>query len=328
MQKILYLHLGFHKTGSTSFQATCAKGAGKLQSLGITYPTFKCDDRPATIINHSIPIISMFSDDPENYHINKRWGLSNKITEINASYRNQFEEYLTSSQNLCISGEGISLLTAQSLERMITLIDKYDYKIHAIAMLRSPYSALCSEIQQKIKIGNFNALISLDNSTKTPFKYQDYSKAKIVDKLSSVFKNTIQYASFESACLNPFGPAGFLMQEFLKTDPSAFEYSTENLSLYNLTVRLQNELNKINPRFKEDQRENNPTFPKGELNPGFVELGNEINENLACSRKFALTEAEYLLIADYIRSESDKLLKLTNIDFRGEKLTFSRPIIE
>ena len=328
MQKNLYLHLGFHKTGSTSFQATCATGAEKLQSSGITYPSFKCDDRPDTIINHSIPIISMFSENPENYHINKRWGLSNKTSKINASYRQQFEEYLTSAENLCISGEGISLLSTQSLKRMITLIDKHNFKIHAIAILRSPYSALCSEIQQKIKIGNFNALISLNNSAKKTFNCEWYSKAKIASKLKSIFKNAIQFVPFESACLNPYGPAGFLVQEFLNTDPSAFKYSKENQSLDNLTVRLQNEMNKINPRFIEHQGENNPTFPKGELNPGFVELGKGINKNLVCSKKFALTEAEYLLIADYIRSESDKILKLTNIDYRGEKLTFSKAIIE
>ena len=328
MQKICYLHLGFHKTASTSFQATCAKNINLLEEHDITYPIFKCNHRPEGIVNHSIPIISMFCNEPENYHINKRWKIDKEINDVNASYKNQFEEYLASSKNLCISGEGISLLDPTSLRKMISTITNYDYKINTIALIRSPYSALCSEIQQKIKIGFPNSLISLNDSARKPNWLKELSKARLVEKLDSILRSSINYFSFETACQHLYGPAGFLIQNHLRTDPSKFMYFNENKSLYNLTVRLQNELNKVSPRFKGKTEEKCLTFPKGALNPEFIQLNKRIDQNFADSGIFLLTEAEHSIIEDHIISETEQLLKLTGINFKHENIKFSEAFMK
>ena len=51
--KTCYLHLGFHKTATTSFQLSCGNNRDKLLEAGIYYPKFKFSDRKGNRWNHS-----------------------------------------------------------------------------------------------------------------------------------------------------------------------------------------------------------------------------------------------------------------------------------
>ena len=250
MSKICYLHVGLHKTASTSFQSTCGNNIDLLQDAGITYPWFSCAAaNKSRICNHSIPIFSLFTENPGNYHINKRWGILSDIKEVNSAYEFQLDGFLGTSKNMLISGEDISLLSAQSLSELIDKIHRYDYDIKATALIRSPYSAFCSLMQERIKGGRYCELISLNNSVPNSFGTASSSKSKIVKKLKSVFGKRICFHSFENACTHLHGPVGFLLKEFLSQDSSTFEYKKANESLSNLSVRMQNEFNAIEPAF-------------------------------------------------------------------------------
>ena len=89
----LKLHVGFHKTGSTSFQQTCAHNAELLKSFGVSYPSFENSVNRA-ILNHSIAIVSAFRRHPERYHINRRLGLD--VGSTNAAYLQQLDRALGS----------------------------------------------------------------------------------------------------------------------------------------------------------------------------------------------------------------------------------------
>ena len=57
--KKLFLHMGLHKTATTSFQATCSKNAEELSKQNYLYPVFINKENRKEIYNHSIPIFSV-----------------------------------------------------------------------------------------------------------------------------------------------------------------------------------------------------------------------------------------------------------------------------
>ena len=132
MTKTCFLHVGLHKTASSSFQVTCAKNIACLRNNGITYPLFNCDHAGIqNIQNHSIPIFSLFTEQPHEYRINKQSNILNNIKAVNSSYESQLGKLLESSNKLIISGEDISVLSKNSLSRFIQIILQ---KLHSSAI--------------------------------------------------------------------------------------------------------------------------------------------------------------------------------------------------
>ena len=316
LSKTCYLHLGFHKTATSSFQETCASNSALLKdSFGLTYPTFICSANGKKVNNHSIPIFSMYCDHPSRYHVNVRWGVGNKIDEVNASYKKQFVQSLERSESLVISGEGIALLPPENLNRLLGDIRQYGYDINALAVVRSPYSSLCSEIQQTIKMGKYIRLISLNGSGQIP---RDFKIARVTDRIKkakSIFHQHIKFFGFDRACSHEFGPVGYLVQNFLEKDPGLFEYTKANESLFDLTVRMQNELNKVNS-----------AIVNGKHNPLFQKLDSSVNRNFAFSGKFLLTEKEYGLVKDQVELESEGINDLLGHDFQDRSIQFADSI--
>ncbi len=105
-----------------------------------------------------------------------------------------------------------------------------------------------------------------------------------------------------------------MIDNSLKLDSSLFEYSRANESLFNLTVRLQNEQNKLNPAILNNK-----------LNPKYISL-EHLNNNLNFSGKFLLTKNEYKKIEEIIIQENKKFFELTGINFKNELIEFSKPI--
>lgn len=319
MSKTCFLHVGLHKTATTSFQTTCKDNLEVLISRGITYPAFNCPTAKLLKkkqFNHSISIFSLFCDNPSEYRLNKKMGVCENIQEVNDSYQKQLLMYLESSNNLIISGEDISMLSVESLHRLIQAIHNYGFEIKATALIRNPYSMLCSLLQQNIKAGKYYDLISLNDSAKDSSIDKIDGSARIVRKLKSVFREQISFYSFEGACSHKFGPQGFLIQEYLKLSPSDFRYVQKNKSLFNLTVRFQNELNKIIGEHDDEA----PTYK-------YMPLPPQINENLSFSGKFLLTKFEFELAKEFIENQSAMLHDLTGLDeLRNETIRFSDPL--
>jgi hypothetical protein len=62
MIKKIFVHIGVHKTGSTSIQQMLGRNREILIKHGFLYPVFKA--RSANIFNHSVPFVSMFKKNP------------------------------------------------------------------------------------------------------------------------------------------------------------------------------------------------------------------------------------------------------------------------
>jgi hypothetical protein len=64
----LFLHVGMHKTGTTSIQQTLHANRARLQRAGLSY--FEAEET-----NHSRTVFSAFAEAPHLYHANRRQGL-------------------------------------------------------------------------------------------------------------------------------------------------------------------------------------------------------------------------------------------------------------
>ena len=110
--KTCFLHLGLHKTASSSFQQTCASNRKLLGKQGLHYPLFACEHshpKRLKINNHSVPLRCLYDQNPKNYHINKRWKIRS-LDEAIRDYDAQLTEALSRDASIILSGEGLSKL--------------------------------------------------------------------------------------------------------------------------------------------------------------------------------------------------------------------------
>lgn len=148
------LHVGLHKTGTTSIQQTLFSDENNklLENKNYIYP--KC-----WYSNHSAPVHSAFCDFPEEYHINIRKGYSiQEIKSINEKNLNRFKKEIAEKEQskLIISGEGISKLSFGNLnvlKEYLTSVFTSEVKIKVLIYVRNPVSCYVSTIHQKIKGG-------------------------------------------------------------------------------------------------------------------------------------------------------------------------------
>lgn len=199
MVRRVKLHVGFHKTGTTSFQGTCFRNRELLNSWQVDYPIFS-NSRQNCLVNHSIPIYSLFTSEPENYHINKRFGLNTQ--EVNEGYLSELERALSSSfETLILSGEDISILRENELRRFKDCLAVRCEQIEVIALIRAPYSFAVSSMQQQIKGGS---------RTVESFIYRNARQSVL--NLRAVFGRDVSFLPFENARQHRYGIVGTLLE--------------------------------------------------------------------------------------------------------------------
>ncbi|MBL4774246.1 MAG: hypothetical protein JKX98_11920 [Alcanivoracaceae bacterium] len=145
-KKKCILHIGLHKTGTSSLQLSLHSSLNDKQHtyLNLFAP------------NHSERLYSLFVENPENYHMNKRKGLSkNQIDRINLETKEMFQNSFNSSasETMIISAEDISVLTLPALKKLKVFLLYYFYEITIVAYVRSPFSYISSSFQEGVKAG-------------------------------------------------------------------------------------------------------------------------------------------------------------------------------
>ena len=228
--KKIYLHIGLHKTASTSLQETCAANHSKLAAQNIHYPIFSCPCTPhRSISNHSIPLFSLFTTAPRSYPVNIHWGIKD-VEVANDAYRKQLEMAFENEQDLLISGEDISSLNAKELSNLLNFLGATGRQIVPFACVRSPYAFHCSQVQQQVKDG-----VAMNYAGLCPQRHR-------IKHLKEVFGVALQFLPFAEACRHPQGPAGYLLA-FCGVNPASMEFKRIGEGLSNDIVRLQNLLN-------------------------------------------------------------------------------------
>ena len=313
--KKLFLHLGFHKTASTSIQKSLAKNRDRLLDLNINYPIFSskyAKPHLKSIANHSLPVYSAFCENQEDYHLNKRFNIQ-ATDKSKSGFIAQLMAELEKEYDLFLSGEGISLLPNDNLKNFTNIITEYQYEIIPFAFVRSPYSYACSVIQQRIKGGSYLPLLqscrSIASGTK-PFKPPKVGKN--LERLIDFFGNSFMAYSFEKAIQDPMGPTGYMMSRLGIGKSEDFEIIRANDGLGNKCTRAMNIDNRIFPQNR------NLTHGKRK--------GLPIDHKFSDDIKFLLTEREFKLISQEIHDENKIISRLLKDEYIKHDTNFSEPL--
>lgn len=293
MKKIV-LHIGFHKTASSSIQKTLSMNEDVLSESGFLYPKLYCGKR--LLVNHSIPFYSLYCSDPKSYHMNISMGITNDIEHYHKMYKEQLRKYIERGKNLVISGEDISVLSIEQLNSLKNYFEASGYVIEVHSIVREPYSFTCSSLQQLIRTGR----ASIDD-------LRVISRSDFVSKVVEVFAGAAHFYNFSSLCEGN-GPV-FNFINVLGFPAEKFILENENKGISNTETRVMACLNKVFPSIYDNQ-----------LSKGFRSyIPLSFDEN-----KFLLTQDELKAIECELEEERMELSRLVpEVDFSNQYPTSS-----
>jgi len=149
----LFLHVGMHKTGTTSIQQTLFDHRPLLQEAGFSY--FGAEP------NHSRPVFSAFTEEPHLYHINRREGRHEPgpAAAWAEECRAALEAFLARAPGprLILSGEDIALLSDPATATMLAFLRRHVDRVTVIGFVRPPRSFMTSIFQQRVRGGTMLA---------------------------------------------------------------------------------------------------------------------------------------------------------------------------
>ncbi len=182
------LHIGMHKTGSSSIQATLCK-----QEINSDFEFVNL--MPSDLGNSSHPIYSLFYEQPEIYYLNKKYGFnSEELLAFNQQNLVKLTEILTTTQakTVIVSAEDMFYLSEKELYRLREFLTRYCQSVQIICYVRPFVSYMQSKAQQMIKGGIINfAIDSL---------YPSYREA--IGKFDAVFdKESVLLVKFDASNL-------------------------------------------------------------------------------------------------------------------------------
>lgn len=163
------LHVGMHKTGTSSIQASLHDARAALAGQGIIYAPLGR--------NHSVPIYDAFSKDDFVHRRHRLRRTTDRVAISDAGKAHRLHlrasilEHRTS--DFVISGEGIPRLSHMGTHRMVAFLRKFFQRIEVVIFVRPPASFLHSQVQQQIKAG-----MTLERLASAKFRinYQEFEK--------------------------------------------------------------------------------------------------------------------------------------------------------
>lgn len=231
--KEVILHIGMHKTGSTSIQEAFGgfkDGDTKYAALGY--------------VNHSIPFFTAFAANYKKYHVWKNIGLSeaeieDKRRQTRAHVLRELEDKRV--KRLIFSGEDIATLTLKDLEEVKAFMAPHAAKIQVYAYVRTPAEFISSALQQTIKGG------LKDGRAPSPKYRTRFEKFILQFGADSVFFREFSRPNLKDGSV----VADFADWIGLRNAPPAAKYANESLSLD--AARLIYLFNREGPLSKGDR---------------------------------------------------------------------------
>ena len=311
MVKTCYLHLGFHKTATTSFQLTLQHNRKLLEQGGIFLPKFEGKKKKFSS-NHSGQIRDIFDENAQLF-----WNSHNRFKPTTDKHSNSLHNHchslkqlLEQDQNILISGEGISTMSEKSLSRLKSKLEQHGFLIEPFALVRSPYAYITSALQQTIKNGKYHPWISfIPAQSSASHEFVKIPKStKSIRVLNRVFGKKINYIPFKKATNYPGGPVLFLLQEVLRLqDSDQYQLINANESKSNVSTRLQNFLNQQHTHADQRKLKNLLTTISGQSEQA----------------KFLLTKQEFNGIKDDFKQIKREMKQKLGKQFVEETITFS-----
>lgn len=246
--KEIILHIGLHKTATTSIQYALANNDSVLKHSGFLYPIF--NNGYKDLDNHSIPLLSMFLESPEKYHMNIKFGFSDSLSceELNKKYYDQLFSSINNGccDKLILSAEGLTKLNEEELRRFKRFLDELSDNIKIIACVRNPVDYARSVIQELVKGG-----AKLEDAEKLAVKSSSYIFKNSLNKFISVFSGSkLDVYQFEESisCVHR-SPEKFFFERvgFSKVDIENIQLCSKNESLSYESILLISFLNERYP---------------------------------------------------------------------------------
>ncbi len=234
------IHIGLHKTGSTSIQNALFKERQWLaEHANVHYPSL-CD-------NHSIPLTSLFCK--RNINLNHlRLNLTSpelikeRRKQCQQSLEKGFQETLCS--RLLLSGEGLSKWRINEVEAFRDWLAAFAEQVKIVTFIREPFSWATSVAQQTLKSGRL-----LEMSYHNPYSLKETIEG-ITPWFTTYGKEAFKALDFNEACQHPHGILGAFLeiaelpQSFLEVAPTNHHANT---SFCAGAAFLLNALNKVHP---------------------------------------------------------------------------------
>jgi hypothetical protein len=165
------LHIGMHKTGSTTIQ----KNLREIRSFdGWRYITL---EKGKTNLNEAM--YAMFSSSPEDYHTYRNTGLrSQKLARIGARLRRRFERRIRAAEveNVILSAESLSQMDKEGVARLAEFLEPLFDEIVVIGYVRPPAGFASSSFQEKVKHGKGRFNLS-DCVPRYRFRFRKFDSA-------------------------------------------------------------------------------------------------------------------------------------------------------
>ena len=311
MTKRCFLHVGFHKTATTSFQLTLQHNRNRLEQDGIFLPKFRGKKQKFSA-NHSGQIRDVFDARAKDL-----WDSSDRTNSAKDQKQQTIQNHcqrltqlLGQDQNILISGEGMSTMPEQSLIRLKTKLEQHGFLIEPFALVRSPYAFVTSALQQTIKNGKYHPLIGLipGQSSASSKGLKIPSSCKSISTLNRIFGEKMNYIPFKSATRHPGGPVLFLLQEVLQLKQAdQYELINANESKSNVSTRLKNFLN-----------QHHPHADQGKLRSLFKTISLQSDQP-----KFMLTEQEFNRIESDFKKVKREMKRKLGKPFVEEQISFA-----
>ena len=299
MKPNVYIHIGLHKTGTTSIQATFYQNRRALMLRDINYLGIG--------ENHSATLYPLYCDAPQDYHMNRRAGIN---TEVDAARKNAATARVlrralrtNHASRFVISAEGLSHLSPAGVERLRQALEPFAARMRVIAYVREPYSYVTSTFQTSMRNGKtYEALLA-----QPPRPHYRRRLSRFIDAFG---RDQVDIRIFDQKRF----VGGSLVADFL----DALEAPP---SLVNdLKIRRRNEalsleaawlLNEVNKRFPDD--------PHTRLSPGRA-VGLQQVLSAVTGQKFVLPPEVYAAVAPDVAKDMQWLHQLL-----GEKVFTDPP---
>jgi hypothetical protein len=194
MKKKVILHVGLHKTGSTSIQLNCKRYAEQLLNAGIYYPKFSSDNWE----NHSVPLSLICQDKPRsiNHTVERLYENDESAMKAALNMRQFLIDELenTTAHTILFSAEDISVFTSEELEKFkLFLVECGGFDFKVIVYVRHPVKFILSAAQELVRAGV--------NSLSNIFELGNIQNSEIkIKKLISIFGfNNVNIFSFDDS---------------------------------------------------------------------------------------------------------------------------------
>ena len=165
--KILHLHIGCGKTGSSALQLWLANNARSLSLAGIHYPLF-----------------SMKAEKLGNYSITSGNGVAAVAALQSEDCESFFEPLLNKNNQVLLSSETFQTVTVSQLRKLKDLCDANDVYVNVIVYLRDLYDIAYSSYVQGIKRHNFRQPFS-----ERMQQFSGIQQLDVLQKYEQVFEN-------------------------------------------------------------------------------------------------------------------------------------------